>query len=429
MRRVFGLLVFFVFVSVYYSYSFSEIMSQLLAQNTVIVGIFRPDDRYVNSVFPYYQNMSNYVDTNGYVLLNIDDNFVPVVYLPISVDWNVFKSLFTNSQNLSDVSFILPEGMYVKKEISNYIVVLDSRFMNNYNNQKKGVGIENLQILSNFVDELSKSNLSGVLVKPTSQLLRSFFSLNIKSLDDRYNFLIDTDYVLVFLNDNQITGRVFLKNTSRVSNVFLPFRDRSRIQIPNNIQFYVGLSINPRIVVDLLEVFSPDVVATFPSLRRDIVNSFSGSIFLSLKSPIYSREIDVISILGLKSQKEADKLLKSLLGIIGKYKVITVANTRVIELDFSGQNLYVALRDKDMVISTKKESLENYILSSRRGELGYINLPTLGVEGKIDYVAVITDVDKQNFRKNFGVEPPNFLKLSLEVDSSLKFLYFEFIQN
>ncbi len=429
MRRVFGLLVFFVFVSVYYSYSFSEIMSQLLAQNTVIVGIFRPDDRYVNSVFPYYQNMSNYVDTNGYVLLNIDDNFVPVVYLPISVDWNVFKSLFTNSQNLSDVSFILPEGMYVKKEISNYIVVLDSRFMNNYNNQKKGVGIENLQILSNFVDELSKSNLSGVLVKPTSQLLRSFFSLNIKSLDDRYNFLIDTDYVLVFLNDNQITGRVFLKNTSRVSNVFLPFRERSRIQIPNNIQFYVGLSINPRIVVDLLEVFSPDVVATFPSLRRDIVNSFSGSIFLSLKSPIYSREIDVISILGLKSQKEADKLLKSLLGIIGKYKVITVANTRVIELDFSGQNLYVALRDKDMVISTKKESLENYILSSRRGELGYINLPTLGVEGKIDYVAVITDVDKQNFRKNFGVEPPNFLKLSLEVDSSLKFLYFEFIQN
>lgn len=429
MRRVFGLLVFFVFVSVYYSYSFSEIMSQLLAQNTVIVGIFRPDDRYVNSVFPYYQNISNYVDTNGYVLLNIDDNFVPVVYLPISVDWNVFKSLFTNSQNLSDVSFILPEGMYVKKEISNYIVVLDSRFMNNYNNQKKGVGIENLQILSNFVDELSKSNLSGVLVKPTSQLLRSFLSLNIKSLDDRYNFLIDTDYVLVFLNDNQITGRVFLKNTSKVSNVFLPFRERSRIQIPNNIQFYVGLSINPRIVVDLLEVFSPDVVATFPSLRRDIVNSFSGSIFLSLKSPIYSKEIDVISILGLKSQKEADKLLKSLLGIIGKYKVITVANTRVIELDFSGQNLYVALRDKDMVISTKKESLENYILSSRRGELGYINLPTLGVEGKIDYVAVITDVDKQNFRKNLGVEPPNFLKLSLEVDSSLKFLYFEFIQN
>lgn len=408
----------------------TERISQLIAQNSVVVGIIKTDYKYIPSIVPYYKYFSNYIDTNSYVVLNYDENLVPVVYIPLSVDWNTLISSLPSQQSLSDSSILIEDRVYVKRELSNYIAVLDVRYMNNYNNQKKGLDSQFSQILSNFLIEISNSQTSGMIIRPTPQLLRNFVFSNIKVIDEKYNFLIDIDYVYAFLyNDDRITGRISLKSSTKLANLSLPIKERTRIQLPKDVQFYLGLSVSPRLVVDLLEVFFPDLIATFPSIKQDIVKSLSGTIFLSLFSPIYTQPIDTIAIIGVKSQREADKLIKSLLGIIGKYKVITVANSRVIELDFSGQIAYLLLRDKDIVISTRKESLENYIIMSRKNELNSLDLPTLSIQGRIDHVAIITDSDRQNYRRIFGVEPPNQIKLSVEVDNNLRVVYFDFVQN
>ncbi|MEN2997915.1 MAG: hypothetical protein ABDH28_02620 [Brevinematia bacterium] len=398
-------------------------------ENSIAVGFFKPNYGFLD-ILPFFSRVSNFIDTNRCIVANMSENGLLVTYLPINTNWSAFISAVIDKEILSESSFLLraKEGsFYIRKEKEPYVAVVEKTYKDKYESIRKGLESKFEADLRLFFEEISASELSGIFLKPHYTLKESL-KANIPLIDERYNFLKEIDKVHIFLPRNEMKafGKIFLSQTNKVANLFSPRALRGVNITSNDIPFYISISVNPRLLGDIFEVLSPDTAQAFPSLKGDLSKVLSGSIFITFHSPAYAEKSDLSIFMGVKSKKDADKLLRSILGLMGKYKLISIQGSKVFEIDLQNNNkAYLHLSEKEFVISTKKERIEKYLNSTRASSFSSSKFPTLCIEGILEYIAIVTDRDKESFKKLFLMDVPKGIYIYFDIDDNLNSISFE----
>ncbi|MCX8029222.1 MAG: hypothetical protein N2712_04415 [Brevinematales bacterium] len=406
-------------------------IGKLISKENLVLMIYKYDDLIRN--FDLRNEITNYIDKNKYSIYEINNKGFAVLYLPISTKWDELYNGIEGKTTISETSFIINSpkvNYYVRLETNNYIALVGVNFVNNYNNLQKDVPNTYLLKLENFLKELSLSNISGIFAYLTGSNATNSFNLNIPIIDSKYNFLIDIDTITGYISGNEIYGKVNIKQASKLRNIYSSRGLRNiNVLSDENIPFYINLSMNSELFSDILETLYPDLINTYPKIKRDIINTFSGTLFLALNNPIYQQPLDITIILGVKSKSEADKFIRSFLGLVGNYKLINIRKQRVFEIAFQGnQKIYSFLSEREFVIATSLGRLESYLkLFDEKKKSIITNFPTININGELEYIALITDNDKDIFRKSFLIDPLKKLYLELDIDDTLRYINFKIV--
>lgn len=397
----------------------------LISQNSVVIGFIRFGD-IKSPIIP--SELTNFADTNKHILFNVNDKGLTITYLPINTNWGNLVTNISNKEILSDQSILITTDkfgkFYIKKEENNFIAIVPPDLINNYNNLNKGLDKETESKLSPLFEQALSSNLTLVFAK-LPENIKNLLKSNIPIIDNKYNLLLDIDYGYLFFNMNQVKlyGKVFFKDSKNLKNIYTPRSIRGVNVISDEIPFSINTSLNPEIFGDILEALYPDIIQTFPYLKSSIYKSLSGTIFLILHSPIYQNDLDITIFLGIKSKSEAEKLVKNLLGLTQSYEPLTILGKRVLEIELKEQNLnlYLYLSKKEIVITTTKNRMEEYLNLSENQTSLEKDFPTLKIQGKINY---ITPRDREELKEITGLEIDS-INIYIDIKDDLKSMDFE----
>lgn len=413
-----------------------EEYEKLLVRDSLGIAFIRPDDRLLG-LFPsyrIYRILSNLVETNAYVVENVGKNNFSIVYFPLRVGWREFLEVVSNFnvEIISDFSILLRvdgEVYYVVREGERLVAVLPSLATNYYYSARKGVEKDLGVRLKNFVEEISCSNFSGIFVVGIPREVKDILKANVVLIDEKYNLLQDIDYLYVFWQPNAMSasGRIFLASSRRVGNLFSPRAMRGVNVITGDaVPFHIGLSVNSEVFGDLLEAFFPDTVRAFPALKTSLNRALSGTVYVVFHSPLYQSEVpDITVFIGIKSQKEAEGVLKGLLGLFGKYRSVAILGKRVFEIEVQNGKVYLHTTGKEFVLTFGRERMEKYLASPKASKPLITNFPTVSLGGLLEYVLTITDRDREMFRNTLLTDVPRRVDFYLDIDDSLKFVNFK----
>lgn len=376
----------------------------LLSRDNFISMFYKYED--FTNLLLFGDMFDKFVDKSRYIIYEITRDNFSVVYIPLSVEWIDFYNSLVDKIMVSDVSFLLKvdnQSYYIKLETNNYISVFNGNFINNYNNLLKGLSQEYFSGLIKFLPVLIQTNLSGFFSYPLgNREVSNLLNLNIGLFDRKYNFLSDISYVSGYVVENGFYGSAFLNRVDKIRNIYTPVSRRQlNVLSQSEIPFYLTISVNPEFLSDVVELLYPDLISAYPRLKRDIVNTFSGTIFVGTYSPIYSDNIDIVVLMGVKSKSEADRFIKSILGLLGNYKITNISRTRVFEILLQNNlKVYLYLSDNEVVLTSKANRIDDFItLYSRKASSLVSRFPTIGISGNIEYVSRITENDLESFKR------------------------------
>lgn len=391
----------------------------LLSRDNFISMFYKYDD--FTNVLLFGDVFDRFVDKSKYVIYEITRDNFSVAYIPLSVKWLDFFNSFDSKTVLSEFSFLLKidnQSYYIKLETNNYVCAFNGNFINNYNNLVKGLSQEYLSRLEKFLPILIQTNLSGFFSYPLgNREVSNLLNLNIGLFDRKYNFLSDINYVSGYIVGNGFYGSLIMSRVDKLRNIYTPVSKRQlNILSQSEIPFYLTISVNPEFLSDVVELLYPDLIRAYPRLKRDIINTFSGTVFVGTYSPIYSDNLDIVVILGIRSRSEADRFMKSILGLLGNYKITNISRTRVFEVLLQNNiNFYLYLSDSEIVLTSKASRMEDFITLYNRKASSVVNrFPTVGVNGNIEYVSRITENDLESFKRYLFKS--SFRNISLVLD-------------
>lgn len=365
------LMVLFLLMLFFYYYAFSQSLLDVkstIKESVDVTILFKYDDFCTtNSLFIpkllYFNVFSNFVDTNRYIVVNFYDGGFVTFSFPVIDSFSNFVNAFESNEILSENTALIScsnEKLYIKKE-GNYITFLDNRYMANYNSLSLlSVDSDYSRKLDLFLSKLSQNNVSGFfsyLQKLNLKNLKTGF----KVIDDNYNILDSLDYVEGFISSNKVYGNVYLTSTSKSSKIYVPRAIRKlSLDVISEIRDVLVFSVNSSLFSDVVELLYPDIVSTFPSIKKEIVNTLSGTVGILYYGRDSKNKEDAIILVGTKSKSQGEKFLRSFLGLF-KYKILNLSGNKVYEINFENEVIYLFMSDKEFVIATQLSRMQNYL--------------------------------------------------------------------
>lgn len=436
MKKVFTILLLLLpFASLSFSINIDDYLE--IVPDAIYIEFFNYQNAEKISLLP--SSYSNFIEllgpqnisTNEYFIFANSEIYSPKtsLYIPINTNFDYVLESITNKDAIEDHSIsnktIKKVGnIYILKEKGEYIGISDS-----------------IDVLLNKKISSSESNLvtsfRSMILKGTSQNYPYFsftilskvsplFNINITNVA-KYNFISDLNYLELYSKDNvTYQGKISLKSKDKIRLIYTPkvIRSINLEYLPHN-DTILSVSVNPNLVADLINTFYPDISQISPSFLLDLQKTISGTFGFSYNLDDENRlKKDLIALVGVKSKSQAEKFVKSFLGL-SKYKKIKVKDYQLYEITTTTGNneekFYITYTDKEYVIALNSDIIVNFLdnlkMNNKSFTLSKGFIPSV-------YLDMLLNSANQKMLQNSLPIPKKSEKiiLSIEPDDSLNFI-------